>query len=165
MANSDIHSKPRPHRLRKLLFRAFLVFWLVVLIDGYFTRLPIHDLGKRQPGELVGILHVHTRVSHDGGGTLEGALQAARDANLDFIAITEHNIAFDPSRLQGVPNDVMVVPGEEVSTPNGHFEVLGVNPGWRDDLPHPTEALLQKSVTREIARKVNVEGTRVARVI
>jgi len=72
---------------------------VVVLIDGYFTRLPIHDLGKRQPGEVVGILHVHTNVSHDGGGTLEGAIKAARDANLDFITITEHNVAFDPSRL------------------------------------------------------------------
>jgi len=40
----------------------------------------IHDLGKRQPGEVVGILHVHTNVSHDGGGTLEGAIKAARDA-------------------------------------------------------------------------------------
>jgi hypothetical protein len=145
MATTNIHSKPRPHRLRKILFRTFLVFWLVVLIDGYFTRLPIHDLGKRQPGEVVGILHVHTNVSHDGGGTLEGAIKAARDANLDFITITEHNVAFDPSRLKQLPTDVMVLPGEEVSTPNGHFVVLGVGPGWRDELPHPTEELLQKA--------------------
>ena len=145
MANSDFHSKPRPHRLRRILVRAFLIFWLVVLIDGYFTHLPLHDLGKRQPGEVVGILHVHTRVSHDGGGTLEGAMNAARAANLDFITITEHNVPLDPSRLKQLPNDVMVLPGEEVSTPNGHFVVLGVGPGWRDELPHPTEELLQKA--------------------
>src|SRR5438270_5332949 len=136
MTKVDPHSKPRTHRVRKILFRCFLVFWLVVLIDGYFTHLPIHDPGKRAPGEKVGVLHVHTRVSHDGGGTLEGAIQAARDANLDFITITEHNIAFDPSRLNKLPNDIIVLPGEEVSTRNGHFEVLGIHPGWRDALPH-----------------------------
>ena len=145
MAKADPKNKPRQHRAGKMLFRLFLVFWVVVLIDGYFTRLPISDLGKRAPGELVGVLHVHTRLSHDGGGTLEGAMQAAREANLDFVTITEHNIPFDPSRLQGLPNDVMVIPGEEVSTPNGHFEVLGVHPGWRDQAPHPTEELLQKA--------------------
>ncbi len=145
MANADSHPKPRPHRLRKILVRAFLVFWLAVLLDGYFTHLPIKDLGRRSPGEVVGILHVHTRVSHDGGGTLEGAIQAARDADLDFITITEHNIAFDPSRLDHLAHDVMVLPGEEVSTPNGHFIVLGVKPGWRDASPHPTEELLQQA--------------------
>src|SRR3954471_16874874 len=145
MANAEHHSKPRPHRLRRILVRAFLIFWLSVLLYWYFTHLPLQDLGRRAPGEVVGILHVHTSVSHDGGGTLEGATEAARNADLDFITITEHNIAFDPSRLQHVPNDVMVLPGEEVSTPNGHFEVLGVNPGWRDASPHPTEELLQQA--------------------
>ena len=71
MANHDPKSKPHRHRLRWILFRAFLFFWLVVLLDGYFTHLPISDVGRRSPGEVVGILHVHTRVSHDGGGTLE----------------------------------------------------------------------------------------------
>jgi hypothetical protein len=145
MANAGNQSKPHSHRLRKILFRAFLVFWIVVLVDGYFTRLPIDDQSKRSPVESVGILHVHTRVSHDGGGTLEGVLRAARNTNLDFVTITEHNIAFDPARLKGLPNDVLVVPGEEVSTPNGHFVVLGIRPGWRDELPHPTEELLQQA--------------------
>src|SRR4051812_43299116 len=145
MANPDPHSKPRPPRLRRILVRAFLIFWVAVLLDGYFTHLPLKDLGRRAPGEVVGILHVHTRVSHDGGGTLEGAIQAARNANLDFITITEHNVAFDPFRLNKLPNDVMVLPGEEVSTPNGHFVVLGIKPGWRDASPHPTEELLQRA--------------------
>src|SRR5262249_15419768 len=122
-----------------------LVFWLICLLDGYFTRLPLNDLSKRSLGEVVGVLHVHTRVSHDGGGTLDGAIQAARGAHLDFLTITEHNIAFDHSRLDHLPNDVIVIGGEEVSTPNGHFEVLGVNPGWRDASPHPTEQLLQQA--------------------
>jgi hypothetical protein len=145
MTKADSHPKPRRSRVLRILLRAFLVFWILVLLDGYFTHLPIQDLGRRAPGELVGILHVHTRVSHDGGGTLEGVIQAARDARLDFVTITEHNIAFDRSRLNGLPNDVIVLPGEEVSTPNGHFEVLGVTPGWRDASPHPTEELLQRA--------------------
>src|SRR5438270_11187380 len=136
MTKADSHPTPRRWRFLRIFLRAFLVFWVLVLLDGYFTHLPIQQLGKRAPGEVVGILHVHTRVSHDGGGTLEGAIQAARTAKLDFITITEHNIPFDPSRLNKLPNDIIVLPGEEVSTRNGHFEVLGIHPGWRDALPH-----------------------------
>src|SRR5256885_3226366 len=145
MTKVDSHPKPRRDGVLRILLRLFLVFWVIVLLDGYFTHLSIRDLGKRAPGDAVGILHVHTRVSHDGGGTLDGAIQAARNANLDFITITEHNVAFDPLRLNKLPNDVMVLPGEEVSTPNGHFVVLGIKPGWRDASPHPTEELLQRA--------------------
>src|SRR3954465_14441553 len=130
MANPDPHSKPRPPRLRRILVRAFLIFWVAVLLDGYFTHLPLKDLGRRAPGEVVGILHVHTRVSHDGGGTLEGAIQAARNAHMYFITITEHNVPFDRSRLNKLPTDIIVLPGEEVSTPNGPCLALGVEPRW-----------------------------------
>jgi hypothetical protein len=145
MANANTRSKPHPHRLRRILLRAFLVFWIVVLLDGYFTRLPIQDESKRSEADKVGILHIHTQVSHDGGGTLAGVVQAARASYLDFVTITEHNVAFDPARLKGLPTEVLVLPGEEVSTPNGHFIVLGVHPGWRDSSPHPTEELLQQA--------------------
>jgi hypothetical protein len=136
-------SKSRPrHPLLRILFRAFLIFWLIVLIDGYFTHLPIHDFGTRPPGEEVGILHVHTTVNH-GGGTPDQVVEAARAANLSFVTITDHNIAFHRGMLKQQPTDVIVIGGEEVSTSEGHLLLLGVQPGWRDAKPHPAEDFMQ----------------------
>src|SRR4051812_15812217 len=136
-------SRPRPrHPVLRVLVRVFLVFWLIVLIDGYFTRLPIHDPGTRPPGEEVGILHVHTTVNH-GGGSPGQVVEAAREANLSFVTITDHNIAFHLGMLKQQPTDVIVVGGEEVSTSEGHLLLLGVQPGWRDAKPHPAEDFMQ----------------------
>ena len=111
-------------------------------MDGYFTHLPIHDPGARPPGEEVGILHVHTTVNH-GGGSPGQVVEAAREADLSFVTITDHNIAFHRGMLKQQPTDVVVIGGEEVSTSEGHLLLLGVQPGWRDAKPHPAEDFLQ----------------------
>jgi hypothetical protein len=52
---------------------------------------------------FFGNLHSHTGIS-DGSGTPRDAYRHARDlAGLDFLAITEHNHAAAPSRLQSEP--------------------------------------------------------------
>src|SRR3954463_4889320 len=135
------HDRRRPHVLR-IVFRAVMVFWVIVLVDGYFTHLPIHDPGTRPPGEEVGILHVHTTVNH-GGGSPDQVVEAARQANLSFVTITDPNIAFHRGMLKRQPNDVVVIGGEEVSTSEGHLLLLGVQPGWRDAKPHPAEDFMQ----------------------
>jgi hypothetical protein len=143
MPEQERKVKRRPrYPVLRILFRAFVVFWLVVLIDGYFTHLPIHDPGTRAPGEEVGILHVHTTVNH-GGGTPDQVVEAARAANLSFVTITDHNIAFHRGMLKHQPTDVIVIGGEEVSTSEGHLLLLGVQPGWRDANPHPAEDFMQ----------------------
>ena len=80
-----------------------------------------------------GDLHVHS-VHSDGRDTLPEVLDAARAAGLDFFASTDHNTSsagLDWGRY--VPDDYLVVNGEEVTTRGGHWIALGVPAGaWID---------------------------------
>lgn len=73
-----------------------------------------------------GDCHIHTRRSHAAELTPPQIASAAREAGLDFIAITEHNAtdthdAWDP--------DLLVIPGQEVVTHTGHWVAVGLPPG------------------------------------
>lgn len=66
-------------------------------------------------------LHVHTAASLDGLSSLEELSTAARAAGLDAIAVTDHNLCTTtPQRLNGV----LLIPGCEVSTRQGHITGL-----------------------------------------
>lgn len=66
-------------------------------------------------------LHVHTAASPDGLSSLEELTAAARAAGLDAVAITDHNLCTAaPQRL----NEVLLIPGCEVSTRQGHITGL-----------------------------------------
>jgi len=86
------------------------------------------------PGETWyrGDCHVHS-VHSDGRLTPEQLAPAARRAGLDFIATTEHNHAGAHSAWADA--GLLVILGEEVTTPNGHWLALGIRPGqvvdWR----------------------------------
>lgn len=80
-----------------------------------------------------GDAHLHT-VYSDGRRTPEEVAAGARAAKLDFMISTEHNT----SAAHGVwgplaGDDLLILAGEEVTTRNGHFLALGLNPGdWID---------------------------------
>lgn len=66
-------------------------------------------------------LHVHTAASPDGLSSLEKLTAAAKTAGLDAIAVTDHNLCTTtPQRLNGV----LLIPGCEVSTRQGHITGL-----------------------------------------
>ena len=69
-------------------------------------------------------------------------MAAARQANLSFLAITDHNVAMSPATLAEDPPDFPIVAGEELSTTNGHFVTLGIPPGWRKPATDDAETLL-----------------------
>ncbi len=71
-----------------------------------------------------GDFHAHTHHS-DGSLSPGDLLQAARDARLDFLAITDHNTV---SAFSHVPRDssVLVLPGIEITADAGHFNVFGI---------------------------------------
>jgi len=83
-------------------------------------------------GWYRGDCHVHTRRSHAGELTPARVAEAAREAGLDFIAITEHNAA---DAYDSWGSDVLVIPGQEVVTGTGHWVAVGLAPGqvvdWR----------------------------------
>lgn len=91
-------------------------------------------------------LHVHTNFSKDGESSVEEILKQAEEAGLDAIAITDHDSVDGAKKALACTTKVLVIPGIEVSTKQGHLLVLGVT----DLIP----AGLDVIATVEIARRM-----------
>ncbi len=73
-------------------------------------------------------LHVHTSCSGDGESRVEEVLAAARTAGLDAIALTDHDTIDGCRKAASLQcSDILVIPGVEVSTRQGHLLALGVS--------------------------------------
>jgi hypothetical protein len=108
---------------------ALATFLLIIVLDGLFTRLP-NLAGKPARGERIGVLHVHTNASC-GSGSLPQVITAAKDADLSFLAVTDHNRAMSLASVAAAdPPEFAVIDGEEVSTSTGHFLALGLSDAW-----------------------------------
>ena len=72
--------------------------------------------------------HVHTEASHDCSTSPERVVSAAIDAGLDAIAVTDHDVIVGALRMvkAAEDTDLLVVPGAEVSTADGHLLAIGV---------------------------------------
>jgi predicted metal-dependent phosphoesterase TrpH len=102
--------------------------------DASFTTHPL-DTGKRW---YRGDLHMHTAHSDGNCPSQSGRMvpcplflyaQTAAERGLDFIAITDHNAdsQYDTMReLQPYFDRVLLIPGREVTTFYGHFNIFGV---------------------------------------
>jgi len=71
-------------------------------------------------------LHVHTNFSKDGESSVEDILRQAEAVGLDVIAITDHDTTEGAKKALTCESPVLVIPGIEVSTKDGHLLVLGV---------------------------------------
>lgn len=101
------------------------------------------------PGWYRGDLHTHT-VHSDGRHTQRSLLALAREAGLDFLASTEHNTTSAHLTWgRHVPDDFLVVPGEEVTTRAGHCVTLGQPAGaWIDWRYRPEDDQLGRFTDR-----------------
>lgn len=81
------------------------------------------------PAWYRGDLHMHTEHS-DGDQTTDQLVAYARQHGLRFLGLTEHNTV---SHHRAFSSDVLLIPGLEVTTRRGHFNVWGAPRGhWLD---------------------------------
>lgn len=71
-----------------------------------------------------GALHMHTTYS-DGTGTVEDLVQAARDAGLRWIIVTDHD-TLEGRPFEGWRDDMLVIVGHEITPDHNHFLALNV---------------------------------------
>jgi predicted metal-dependent phosphoesterase TrpH len=91
-------------------------------------------------------LHVHTNFSKDGESSVQEIMRQAENAGLDAIAITDHDSVDGVKTALACRSRVLVIPGLEVSTKQGHLLVLGVT----DLIPSGLDVM----ATVEIARRM-----------
>jgi len=125
----------------------FAALVILVWLDGLLVHLP-KLAGTPSRGERVGVIHIHTNASC-GSGSLPEVIASAKDANLSFVAITDHNVALSDSEVAAAdPPEFAVIDGEEISTANGHFLALGVSGNrWKRGVSYDTRSLMHS--TRE----------------
>ncbi len=71
-------------------------------------------------------LHIHSSYSGDSESTPEDILNTAKKRDLDGLAILDHNTLEGNRKTSQLSSDLIVVPGIEVSTPEGHVIALGL---------------------------------------
>lgn len=70
--------------------------------------------------DCKGIVHCHSHLSHDSDGTLEQIAAACRDAQVDFVVMTDHQTdASIRDGVRGMVGDTLFLVGAEVRSPIG----------------------------------------------
>ncbi len=118
----------RRHRLGLLVALAVTVPAALWGLPALLWRPPPLEGEAPRDGlvRVSGVVHVHTTLS-DGTGTPERVEQAAREAGLSFLVITDHDTAA-ARPLSGYRDGVLVLVGAEISTHQGHLLGLGMQP-------------------------------------
>lgn len=76
--------------------------------------------------DLRGVVHVHTRVSHDSRGSIGEVIDAAHSAGIAWVAFTEHTRRAVLAPPSGVIEGVILIPGWELDVLGGSILALGV---------------------------------------
>src|SRR5215216_326628 len=101
-----------------------------------------------EPGWVRGDLHCHSLYS-DGDSWPSELLVRAAELGLDFLAITDHNSALFPDCPEEPPGLPFLLPGIEVTTYGGHWNVWGLREWF--DFREPTSAGVAAEMLRAAA--------------
>ncbi|KQC10854.1 MAG: histidinol phosphatase [Methanolinea sp. SDB] len=91
-------------------------------------------------------LHVHTRFSRDGESSVEDIIRRAGEKGLDAIAITDHDTVEGARYALTLETTVVIIPGIEISTRQGHLLALGIT----DPVPPGMDVLETIARAREM---------------
>lgn len=98
------------------------------------ARLPLSSTPRPELqttfGWYKGELHCHS-VHSDGDSDPEDVVRRAEALGLDFLALMDHNVLSQQVRLASVKTPLMLIPGMEVTTYRGHWNIWGAGP-WID---------------------------------
>ncbi len=86
----------------------------------------MRELKKTYDQMLSCDLHIHTTFSRDGESSIEDIIRRAEAAGLDAIAITDHDTTEGALVALTIPTRLVIIPGIEISTRQGHLLALGV---------------------------------------
>lgn len=98
---------------------------------------PEYDPGvlRDEPGWYAGNLHAHT-IHSDGTRPLDDLVALHERSGFDFLAITDHNTPrhhYEFARAAELHPDVLLLYGTEFTSPFGHANIVGQQPGhWFD---------------------------------
>jgi hypothetical protein len=80
-------------------------------------------------------LHVHTNYSPDGFSSVKETLKIAKLRALNGLAITDHDTTSAINEALKLKGDLVIIPGAEISTENGHLLALGITETIQSKLP------------------------------
>lgn len=86
---------------------------------------------------LFADLHIHTAYSKDGDSSVREILDAAVSCGLDVIALTDHDSILgwtEALTLQSEYPDLVIIPGIEISTAQGHLLGIGITHSFEPGL-------------------------------
>jgi len=71
-------------------------------------------------------LHIHSKYSGDSKSDPKDIVKVAEKKGLDGIALLDHNSIKGYKKIKNMDTDLIIVPGIEVSTEEGHVGALGL---------------------------------------
>ena len=110
-----------------------------------------------EEGWLRGDLHCHSTHS-DGDSPPATLLELATVLGFDFLGITDHNAP--PSAVQSAGSGPILIPGTEVTTYGGHWNVWGGTRWYDFRAPNRDAMAREMAVARETAGLVSINHPR-----
>ncbi|REE92830.1 hypothetical protein A8990_103132 [Paenibacillus taihuensis] len=89
------------------------------------------ELSLRRGRWMKGDLHMHS-VHSDGSYTIEQAKQSCRERGLEFMALTDHNTISQNQAALAPDEQLLIIPGVELTSYYGHANVFGAPETLRD---------------------------------
>ncbi|MEM7114995.1 MAG: CehA/McbA family metallohydrolase [Chloroflexota bacterium] len=101
-----------------------------IVVPYVIMKISLDSILKNEADWYCGDFHAHTNCSPDGYHPPDELVAIAREAGMDFVSFTDHN-NLDAIEKVGEQDDVLIIPGCEITLQDGHYNIFGVK-GWEE---------------------------------